>query len=260
VLLESTFDVYQLERNPVLSAPLPRPVRARGAHACLVNQWCWAYFHWVLDTLPRASLLPLADMPELRVVVPDRLSSFHTESLDMIGVPQERRVRYDRTQVIVDELWFPSLGRTGNPPRWMVEWLRSQFAPEPPTPPSRRLYVTRADAPSRRVENEAEVRAVLERHGFEVFRGDGMSFAEQMRVFSEATVIVGAHGAGLVNSFAARGAKLIELMEPRYLNGCYYALADAAGHHYWFLMAESSGVSDLRVDVRRLEATLEAAI
>jgi capsular polysaccharide biosynthesis protein len=260
VLLESAFDLYQLERNPVMSGRLPRPARVDGPYACLVNQWCGAYFHWVLDTLPRASLLPLAEMPELRVVVPDRQSSFHTQSLDMIGVPHERRVRYDRTQLIVGELWFPSLGRTGNPPRWLVEWLRSTFAPAPPSEASRRLYVSRADAPGRRVHNEAEVRAMLERHGFEVFEGTGMPFAEQMRVFSETSVIVGPHGAGLVNCFAATGAILIELIEPRYLNGCYYALADAAGHDYWFLMAESSGASDLRVDVRRLEATLEAAL
>ena len=257
-VLQSTFDLYQLEHNPVMSGRLPLPTRARGPHACLVNQWCWAYFHWVLDTLPRASLLPLAEMPELRVVVPDRLSSFHAQSLDMLGVAEERRVRYDRTQLAVEELWFPSLGRTGNPTRWAVEWLRETFAPA--SEPSRRLYVSRADAPSRRIENEVEVRALLERHGFEVVEGGGMPFAEQMRLFSEASAIVGPHGAGLTNSFAARGATIIEMMEPRYLNGCYYALADAAGHDYWFLMADSSGASDLRVDVRRLEATLEASL
>lgn len=101
---------------------------------------------------------------------------------------------------------------------------------------------------------------MLESNGFEVFEGAGMPFDEQMRVFSEASVIVAPHGAGLTNSLAARGATLIEMMEPRYLNGCYYALADAAGLDYWFLMAESSGATDLRVDVRRLEATLEAAL
>jgi hypothetical protein len=260
VLLDSTFDLYQLQRNPVMSARLPRPRRVGGPHACLVNQWCWAYFHWVLDTLPRASLLPLDERPEVPVIVPDRLSPFHADSLDMLGVPEERRVPYDRTHLVVDELWFPSLGRTGNPPRWAVEWLRSTFAPAAARAPFRRLYVSRADAPSRRVENESEVTAMLAGHGFEVFKAEGMPFAEQLRAFSEASVIVGPHGAGLVNSFAARDATLVELMEPRYLNGCYYALADAAGHDYWFLMAESSGASDLRVDVRRLEATLEGAL
>jgi hypothetical protein len=260
VLLESTFDLEQLERNPLLSGWLPRPAHARGPHACLLNQWSSAYFHWMLDTLPRASLLPLAEWPGLRVVVPDRLSSFQTQTLDMIGVPPERRRSFDSTQLVVDELWFPSLGRTGNPPRWVVGWLRSTLAPDAPPEPSRRLYVSRADAASRRVENEAEVRALLARHGFEVFEAAGMPLREQLRTFAEASVIVGPHGAGLVNTFAARRATLIELMEPRYLNGCYYALADAAGHDYWFLMAESSGASDLRVDVRRLEATLEAAL
>jgi capsular polysaccharide biosynthesis protein len=259
VLLESTFDLYQLDRNPVMSARLPRPRRLRGRHACLLNQWSGVYFHWVLDTLPRAGLLPLDD-PDLQVIVPRQMSRFHREALDILGIAQERRVAYDGTQYAIDQLWFPSLGRTGNPPRWAVDWLRSTFAPEPSGKRTRRLYVSRARAPSRRVENEPEVTAMLARHGFEVFEGEGIPFAEQLRVFSEASVIVGPHGAGLVNSFAARDAMVVELMEPRYVNGCYYALADAAGHDYWFLMAESSGESDLRVDVRRLEATLEAAL
>jgi len=260
VLLQSTWDLEQLEANPVVSSPLPRPRHAQGPHAALVNPWCWAYFHWLLDALPRASLLPLTERPDLRVVVPEPLSRFQRETLDSIGIPPERRVGYDRTQLAVDELWFPSLGRTGNPPRWVVDWLRARLAPPPALTPTRRLYVSRADAPQRRLVNEREVAAMLAEHGFEVFQGEGMPFADQVRLFSETSIIVGPHGAGLVNSFAARDATIVELFDPEYVNGCYYALADAAGHDYWFLLGENVGGSDLRVDLDRLERTLEAVL
>jgi len=121
------------------------------------------------------------------------------------------------------------------------------------------LYVSRADARLRTVANEREVVALLGERGFEVFTAADMSLADQLRLFSEATAIVGPHGAGLVNSFAARNAVLIELFEPRYVNGCYYALANALGHEYWYLMCEASGETDLVVDVDRLGATLDRA-
>jgi len=260
VLLQSTWDLEQLEANPVISTRLPRPRRVRGPHACLVNPWCSAYFHWVLDTLPRASLLPLAERPDLPVIVPDRLTPFQRESLALVGVAEERRVGYDLTHLVVEELWFPSLPRTGNPPRWAVEWLRSTLVPGAAHAASRRLYVSRNGAASRRVVNETAVAAMLAERGFEVFESKGMPLADQMRLFSEAKVIVGPHGAGLVNSLASRDATIVELFEPGYVNGCYYALADAAGHEYWFLVGENAGGSDLCVDLARLAATLDAAL
>jgi hypothetical protein len=63
-----------------------------------------------------------------------------------------------------------------------------------------------------------------------------------------------------VNAMAARNGTLIELMDPRYVNGCYYALADSAGLDYWLSMAEPAEGAELRVDVSRLAATLEAAL
>ena len=256
----TTWDLEQLEANPVISTRLPRPRRVRGPHACLVNPWCSAYFHWVLDTLPRASLLPLAERPDLPVIVPDRLTPFQRESLALVGVAEERRVGYDLTHLVVEELWFPSLPRTGNPPRWAVEWLRSTLVPGAAHAASRRLYVSRNGAASRRVVNETAVAAMLAERGFEVFESKGMPLADQMRLFSEAKVIVGPHGAGLVNSLASRDATIVELFEPGYVNGCYYALADAAGHEYWFLVGENAGGSDLCVDLARLAATLDAAL
>jgi capsular polysaccharide biosynthesis protein len=259
-LRESTFDLDQLNANPVMSSRLQRPKRVRGTHMVLLNPWCQAYFHWMLDTLPRLALLPVEEHPNVPLIVPARLSRFQSESLALAGIDRSRLVPFDHTHMVVEELWFPSLaGRTGNPRTWTLEWLRSTLTPADPGFSSRRLYVSRADARLRSVSNESEVVAVLAERGFEVFIPGDMSLAEQLRLFSEASAIVGPHGAGLMNAFAARDAVVIELFEPRYVNGCYYALADALGHAYWYLMCEPSGETDLEVDLNRLGATLDRA-
>jgi hypothetical protein len=52
---------------------------------------------------------------------------------------------------------------------------------------------------------------------FEIVRCEDLSFETQVTIFSEASVIVGAHGSGLANLiFAPPNAKIVELMGPRF--------------------------------------------
>lgn len=76
-----------------------------------------------------------------------------------------------------------------------------------------------------------------------------MSFADQVQLFGEAEIIVGPHGAGFANAvFAQPGATLIELFSPHYINGCFWALANACGHRYGFTVGIQRG-EDIEVDV-----------
>lgn len=255
-LLESTFDREQLDANAVMAQRL-HPARHRaGEHVCLVSQWSTNFFHWMLDTLPRLALVDApADTP---IVIPDAHGAI-AESLALAGIAPERLVRFDGTHLSFDELHFPSLvGGTGNPPRWALEWLRDTLAPAPTATP-RRLYVSRADATWRRVVDEPAVEALLAQRGFETVLPGELRLADQLRLFSEAEAIVGPHGAGLVNLFAARDATLVELMPDTWVNGCYYAMAGALDLPYWYLVTESQGRHDLRVDLAALTRTLDAA-
>jgi hypothetical protein len=259
-VLASTFDREQLNANPVMHRRLPRAKRRAGVHALLTNQWARNHFHWLLDTLPRAALLPLDEMREEPVIVPAGLSLDQVASLELVGINRSRLLPFDGDHLQVSELVFPSLvGGTGNPPRWALEWLRERLVPSPRSN-GRRLYVSRADAAWRRVANEVELVAALERHGFELILPGAMPLLEQLRAFAEAEVILGPHGAGLVNLLGARpGACVIELFDERYVNGCYYALADALDLSYWYLVCSGSGRNDLRVDIAAAERTLAAA-
>ena len=115
--------------------------------------------------------------------------------------------------------------------------------------PTRRLYISREDATSRRIINEKDLVKELVLHGFEVVTLSGMSFAHQVRLFNEAEIIVGPHGAGFTNAvFAQPGATLIELLSPNWMHGCFWALASACGHRYGFMIGTQHG-EDIEADI-----------
>ena len=126
----------------------------------------------------------------------------------------------------------------------------------------RLLYVTRRDARSRRIVNEEQIVKLLRRLGFEIVCPGELSFSEQIRLFAQARVIIGPHGAGLTNTvFAPQNATLIELFPENYINinGCYWALANICSQTYAFLTGTSEG-TDFHIDVDKLERLLEKAL
>jgi capsular polysaccharide biosynthesis protein len=257
VLGASAWDAEKLAASGVLERQPRWKHRLRGRHASIVAQF-GGYFHWLTEALPRIAALRLVGLDEVPLIVRSQLSRVHHESLELLGV--ERWIPY-RDGLAPDVLVWPRpVAATGHPPRWACVWLREQLLGGGPPPARERLYISRRDAASRRVGNEAEVLALLRREGFEVVQPERLTLAEQAQLFSGAAVVVAPHGAGNANVLFSEGAILIEFFEPGYVNGCFYSLSQALGHPYWYLMGEREEAADIRVPVERLERLLAAAI
>lgn len=259
VLVESA---VQLDRSVARSGPrLHRPERRSGRYMALLNQWSENHFHWLADTLPRASLLPLDEDRDTPVIIPAALTGAQRESLALIGLEPERLVPFDHPHIQVDELVLPSFaGQPTLPPPWAALWLRDRLAP-PEAPADRRFWVSRAALTRGRVVNEDAVMDLLAGYGFEPLQPENLSFAEQLHMFGTAEVIMGAHGSAFTNIVAARHATVIELQSERWWGrGVHYAMSDALGLDYWYLFCDSTRLRDLVVDLALLEATVEAAL
>jgi len=259
VVAETTWDREQLDLAAPPGLRLPRPARLSGTHASLITLWSENYFHWMLDALPRYAVLERAGLTaEPRLIVPEHLTPFQAESLDLLGIPAARRVPFRRRHVTADMLVVASpAAHTGNPVPWVVRWLRERLAPAVESR-QRRLYVSRAGARTRRVANEDALWRLLRRRGFQRVAPERLTLTEQIRLFAEAAVVVAPHGAAQTNTLFSRSLTLVELFSSDYLNPCNFALSEAAGNEYWYVVGTPSQDGAFDVPIEVVGATLDA--
>jgi capsular polysaccharide biosynthesis protein len=87
--------------------------------------------------------------------------------------------------------------------------------------------VLRPGAKTRRITNSSDLLLALK--GWETVDLAKMTIKEQMRTFAEATHIVAAHGAGLVNLLWCKsGTKVIEIQDPKMIHKKVYPILS---HH-----------------------------
>jgi len=203
------------------------------------------YFHWWVDTLPRLAVAEAAGIRRFQVIVPDRMEDWQRESLERLGISSNRWEPFGDDHWQVESLLFPSLmGYSGMVRPWAVDWLRRKIGLPKPAAGKRRLYLRRTKAGYRQVANEAELLPILKSYKFEFLETQGMSLAEQMKLFSSAEVVVSIHGAGLANLlFAPPKTRVVEFMSPHpaYTNTCYYSLCSAVGHRYGVIFGKHPG-------------------
>ncbi len=232
---------------------IPPVERLPGWYATIVYPESKFFFHWMIESLPRMALLseymPLLD----GVFIPSPVQKFHRESLEALGLDQNKLIPVDvNSHYQPERLFVPRTFSMYNPPRWMHRWFKEKYISGggcngSERSPKRRIYISREDAPARRVVNEMEVVACLEKHGFDVVTLTGHTFLEQAKLFNDADIIVAAHGAGLSNTvFCKKGTKIIEILPPRWMAPCFMVLASSAECDYKHIVGGESVTSGKR--------------
>lgn len=231
-------------RHPALSRILlPPREKFSGRLAVISSTAHQRYYHWMFDVLPRVGILRRSGLSVDAYLINTGLP-YQRESIDRLALapvvsPQSH------THIQARELIVPSLpGQIGQPTPQSCSFLRETFLSESPGTADLRLYVSRRDAATRGVSNEAELIASLEPLGFQVVALDGMSIASQADLFARCRTVVGPHGAGLTNTvFCPTGAALLEFMPDLYFNPCFEVLAKVRGLRYQRLAARSTDAS-----------------
>jgi capsular polysaccharide biosynthesis protein len=103
--------------------------------------------------------------------------------------------------------------------------------------PYRRLYITRGGG-TRKVTNESALVAHLNEAGFEIY--DPSRHLDPWLDFSQATAVIGPHGAGLTDlAFCLPGTAVLELLPSDHVYPYYCSLSQAAGLRYGYLIGQS---------------------
>jgi capsular polysaccharide biosynthesis protein len=187
--------------------------------------------HFVFEHLPLVLLARerLGTSLPLKILVDPGQASWQTEYLTRFGENAENVVERSRGTMFCPEVWLvPNLILTERTdlyePEIYREIARRLKRGMHPRRKDRSVFLTRKDAPRRRLLNEDEVFVALRRVYPELERVSltGMSLQNQIELFAEARLVVGTIGQAFTNLLFCEGALCIQLVPgPRTLDNSY---------------------------------------
>jgi capsular polysaccharide biosynthesis protein len=204
---------YKSVFSPEFSATLDR-VAAEPLRNVFILGGSPNHYHLLMDFLPRLYFLKL--IPELRslpiVIDPDLTTAQRDlirEILHQFGIPAPTLVPIGPGIYPLENALVP--GTTSVCSSTAI-WTQ-HFYPNRGTDGPRRIFVMRGSVSRRRLLNQEEIAARLLPLGFTCCPDPAeLTFDEQVRLFANAQLIVGVHGAALTNIlFAPPHSVLVEL-------------------------------------------------
>lgn len=210
--------------------------------ALITTQFSNMYGHWLCDTVTGVIwLLPAIRDGRVRLLSRP-LTDWQRAVLRHLEIADSSLIESDEPIVRCDDLLIASsLGSfdVGSPSLrqcYTFDALRQHGHHDGPT----MIYIARDRiVRSRTMMNEADVIARLSNIGFTVVRPERMPFAEQVRTFSQARLICGAHGSGMANvGLAPPGCIVLEIMPEFWIQAWTYRLCALFGHRYVAHIAE----------------------
>lgn len=235
----------------------------------VTDDWSGGYFHWLADVLPRLYTVK-DELKQLTLLLP---ASYHgldyvSASLAPFNIGAVEFIEPDEV-LVVENLQVPT--HTAPSGHYNDELIREVgnlladfYAGPERAAPWGRIYISRRDAPKRKVVNEEEVMQLLQSFDFQEVRTEAHSFAEQVRIAAQARYLVSNHGAGLTNMlFMDSGAGILELRHATdAINNCYFTLASALNLNYFYQSCQPENAADphtanLLVDTETLKKNIE---
>jgi hypothetical protein len=245
ILIDDQYEVPALDRCPD-DRKWHKKFRLKGVSCSLAVHWGANYGHFMTECLPKVEVLHKAGYAVEEVdhfICPKPNIELGRDFLEAVGIPREKIVWVEHGKAYESETLLvvnhPGVHATFT--RETHQFLRRHFGVEVKKP-WRRLYVGRKGY--RTIQNEAELKPLLEEFGFETYVWNG-ELRQQHQVFAESTIVVGVHGSTLVNvAFCAPGTRFLNLLTDSLIDPFFYCLADSCGIEFSYLVGRSLSSSE----------------
>ncbi|UZE97550.1 glycosyltransferase family 61 protein [Alkalimarinus alittae] len=194
----------------------------------LIGSTCSNYYHWLIEWVPRimvldeinepVKLLIRKQVPEqfkeiIRVVTGGRYQILESGTDNCVSVKRLIHtngwatmpcdIRADKRPLLQDTLISPK----------SIFWLREKTKHlRTDCLATRKIYLKRLGDSRRSLINSDEVESLVQEYGFEIVVPETLSFSDQVRIFSEASIVIGQAGAALANIvFCNPGALVVPI-------------------------------------------------
>lgn len=198
---------------------LPPPTRLAGNWTSIVSLWVpnrgfAIYGHWLHDALPRLVLLPEFP-PDTKIIVPADLKPYQKESLELMGVWDRCRPTPER-HLEVEHYFFSSpvsMITCYNP--YAVHVTRKALLPKrDPNYSGPKKFFFHRTGKSRSVENIGEICDFFRSKGWAVVNDMDLTFAQTVKLFSEADAICSFVGSNMSNVIFCKPGCLVMHLVP----------------------------------------------
>lgn len=187
------------------------------------------YYHWISEVLCRLAMLEMNNITYDKLYIPQNCS-FMKETLELWGIKKEQIIEpFGATYCIqADELIVPSLVSNVDfglkwfscyPRKDLMEYVRDKLLKGALLKNTsyqfcNKVFISRKDAPRKKIINEDDFFVLLQKQGFEGYELSKMSVTDQILLFYNAEIIVGAQGTSLANCiFCKPKTQIIELFQ-----------------------------------------------
>ncbi|MDJ0554119.1 MAG: glycosyltransferase 61 family protein [Microcoleaceae cyanobacterium MO_207.B10] len=197
--------------------------------------------HWLLQTLPKLEIFKKAGIRPQKLVVQPTIKGYQKKALAILGYPEKDLIIGTPKQPLrCAELYATNIW--GGEIISDLDIYNELSVKCPPTEPGpERIYVSRQDSRNlRRFLNEEKVIELMKEYDFEIVIPSKLTIEEEVNIFRNAKVVVGALGAGLYNTiFTEPGANIIVLSDPWYVTGWILNIAALRHHNIGFVFGHN---------------------
>lgn len=217
------------------------------------------YGHWLLDIVPRLSIL--AQSPHTsEPILFNNMPEWGIYFLNIFGIDPSRIQRHPSKFFRVEQAIIPSasksgfrLGQDSLKKAWSHVWDNCKSVAIDSAFIGEKIFFSRRQlthSSRRSVPNVAEIEAAAERRGYKIVVPETLSIQQQIMLMRQARIVLGEDGSALHNIvFCSPGAKLGVLSLPERNNLWHLGICQLLDHRIAYLNLPAEPDADLDINV-----------
>lgn len=239
-----------IEHSVFYTIKQKKPQIIKGNCAVIGTAGANIYYHWMMDVLPRLGIISKqVSLSEIDYFITEfNAYTFQVQTFEILNIPLKKIIASNDNwnfHIEAEQLWVPSLaGPLDQPTAYQVEYLRELFKEYIcESGGNRRLYISRRKEGRRTIVNEDSIIAELKKRGFDIVVCEELTVKEQVKLFSEAQIIIGPHGSAFTNLvFCKPGTKVLDIFSNSHINPCFWFLSQIRELDYHFMVGSSAPI------------------
>lgn len=243
-LRKNTIKNYYIEFKHILKNRLLKKTVKVNKACWVIDIWSHNYGHFLLDFMQRYIQVGLKYPGGLTVILPENYKKYDY----LIAILNELKIQFiylKESQIIkVKTLFIPNFywppGIINNE---IIVHVRKAFYDlvknKNINQETKRIFISRNNYGRRKILNEKDIIPFMKKNDFTICDMSDLSVIDQVSLCMNAEIIVGLHGAGLINMLFMKKGKILELrMQGAIDQWSIFELASALEHKYYYLLCE----------------------